>query len=129
MGFTLLTADYDAQPAGTDSVLSMGAVPSQESQGSWLVAKMSLVSPALVTGATATQLVFTFNQYRAGVLVAALGSFTTSTGNNLAAHVETNVPVTGAPVLLPGDVIEVAVTHASTGTAIPQGLKAKVEIQ
>jgi hypothetical protein len=128
-GFTLLTADFDAQGAAVAAVLSMGAVPSQESQQSWIVAKVSLVSPALVTGVATNNVTFNFAQYRAGVLVATFATLTLGAGTNLGLHAEQNVPVTGSPVLLAGDVIEVATVINGTGLALPQGLKAKVEIQ
>lgn len=128
-GFTLLTADFDAQGAAVAAILSMGAVPSAESQQSWIVAKVSLVSPSLVTGVATNNVTFNFGQYRAGVLVATFATLTLAAGTNLAAHVETNVPVTGAPVFLAGDVVEVATVVNGTGLALPQGLKAKVEIQ
>lgn len=128
--FTVLEVDFPAAAAGAESAQELGVVPENESQQAWQLLKIALLSPVLVTGATATALTFTFNQKRAGAQIAALGSFVTVTGvtGNLPADTEVNVPITGAPALLAGDIIEVLPTHAGAGTAIPAGLVARVEL-
>jgi hypothetical protein len=81
-----------------------------------------------MTGATATAVTFTFGYSRAGGAVVAIGTYVTIVNVNLAANTEQVVTITTPPVLLPGDVITLVTTHASTGIAVPAGLIARVEL-
>jgi hypothetical protein len=127
MSFLVLQSTLVAAGAGTDVTVALGAVPSGFSQGSY-VPRASLVSPALLTGATATQIVFTFRNRRAGSVIGTFATVTTATGTDLAAGVEV-VGVAGAVTsVLAGDVLELVLTHAGAGTAYG-AITAKVELQ
>lgn len=128
MAFEILQATLVAAAAGTDVTVELGVVPSTFSQGTWTPSRVSLISPALLTGATATQIVFSFRVNRAGTPQTAFATFTSSTGNNLAAGVETLATITAGSTVLAGDVIELVLTHAGAGTAYG-AIMAKVELQ
>jgi len=57
-----------------------------------------------------------------------VATFTSSTGNNLAAGVETLASIVAGSTVLAGDVLELVLTHAGAGTAYGAVL-AKVELQ
>ena len=128
MAFTVLQSTLVAAGAGTDVTLELGTVPSTFAQGTWLPVRASLISPALLTGATATQIVFTFQNRRAGSVIGTFASFTSSTGNNLAAGTEVVATPGAVTSLLAGDVLELVLTHAGAGTAYG-AIVAKVELQ
>ena len=127
MAFQVLANNLVAAAAGTDVTLELGVVPSNFSQGTWLPLRASLTSPALLTGATATAITFSFRANRAGTPQTAFATLTTATGTNLAAGVEVSVTITSGTALLAGDVIELVLTHASTGTAYG-AIHARVEL-
>jgi len=127
MSFVVLQSALVAAAAGTDVTLELGAVPSGFSQGSY-VPRASLISPALLTGATATQIVFTFQNRRAGSVIGTFATITTATGTNLAAGVEVVATAGAVTSVLAGDVLELVLTHAGAGTAYG-AILAKVELQ
>lgn len=125
----VLSATDAGQSAGTDAALVIGTVPSSAEFGqTWTVGKITLTSPTLMTGATATAVTFTVGYSRAGAAVVAIGTYVTITGVNLTANTEMTVAITTPPVLQAGDVLTLVTTHASTGIAVPAGLIAKVEL-
>ena len=128
MAFTVLQSTLVAAAAGTDVTLELGVVPSGFAQGVWVPTRTSLTSPALLTGATATQIVFTFQNRRGGSVIGTFATLTTATGVNLAAGVETLATAGAVASFLAGDVLELVLTHAGTGTAYGAVL-AKVELQ
>ena len=70
-----------------------------------------------------------FRQIRAGASIGTIGTLALSASSvTLAAEVETNVPVTGSPILVPGDVIDVQMVQSGTGLASPAGVVAKAEL-
>src|SRR2546423_12443222 len=105
MSFVVLQSPLVAAAAGTDVTLELGAVPAGFSQGTY-TPRASLVSPALLTGATATQIVFTFQNRRAGSVIGTFATITTATGTNLAAGVEVVATVGAVTSVLAGDVLE-----------------------
>jgi hypothetical protein len=129
--FTALEYTFPLVAAGTDVQVEIGVVPEAESQQQWQVTKIALIAPSLLTGATATAVTFQFGYSRAGAAIVPIGTFTTVTGagGNLAANGEVNVAILAAGLsLLAGDVITLVTTHVSTGTAIPNGTIARVEL-
>lgn len=128
MAFEVLEATLVAAAAGTDVTVELGVVPSTFAQGSWVPSRTSLVSPALLTGATATQVVFTFQNRRAGSVIGTFATLTTATGVNLAAGTEVVATAGAVTSFLAGDVLELVLTHAGAGTAYG-AILAKVEIQ
>lgn len=114
--------------AGATSVTELGEVPSTFAQATWTPSKLSLASPSLVTGVVTNNVTFNFRYVRAGT-PAALGTLTLASGTNLAAEVETAVPVTYTGTLSPGDVIDVQMVQNGTGLAVPAGVLAKIEIE
>jgi hypothetical protein len=128
MAFQVLQAtSLASQAAGTDITLVLGIVPVNFAQGTWLPARVSLTSPALLTGATATAITFTFQNRRANTVIGTIASLVTSTGVNLAAGIETVLAAGAVTSVLAGDQIECALTHASTGTAY-SSILARVEL-
>ena len=85
MAFELLESSLVAAAAGTDVTLELGVVPESFSQTNWVPTKVALVSPALLTGATATAITFSVRANRAGTPGAAFATLATITGTNLAA--------------------------------------------
>jgi hypothetical protein len=129
MSFQVLQNTLVAAAAGTDVTLVMGIVPSGYTQGVYLPSRISLTSPALLTGATATAITFTFQTRRANSVIGTVASLVTITGVNLAAGIETVIALSGtAPAILAGDQLELVLTHASTGTAYGAVL-ARCELQ
>jgi len=128
MAFQVLQSTLVAAAAGTDVTLELGVVPSGFAQGTWNPSRVSLVSPALLTGATATAITFTFQNRRAGSVIGTIASLVTTTGVNLAAGVEVVATPGAVTSVQAGDVIELVLTHASTGTAYG-AILAKVELQ
>jgi len=130
MAYQVLTATTAAsQSAGTDVTLILGIVPSGFAQGTWSPTRVSLTSPATLTGATATSVTFTFQTRRANSVVGSFAALTTATGTNLTAGIETLVPAVTTPVaILAGDQVECVLTHAGAGTAYSL-VAARVELQ
>lgn len=116
--------------AGTDFNMVIGVVPEAQSSQAWACVKLSITSPSLVTGVTATAETFTFSYSRAGAARVVIGTLVLITGVNLAADTQNALVVAAAGALLQaGDVLTLQKTHASTGIAIPAGVVAKVELQ
>jgi hypothetical protein len=116
MSFLVLQTTLVAASAGTDVTVVLGAVPSGFAQGSY-VPRASLISPALLTGATATHIVFTFRNRRAGTVIGTFATVTTDTGTDLAAGVEVVGTAGAVTSVQAGDVLELVLTHAGAGTA------------
>lgn len=115
--------------AGGTTTFLIGEIPSKESEGSFVLEKVSVTAPSLVTGATATAGTFNVRRLRAGsVETAVCGTLALVTGVNLTAEVETNIPITVSTGWLPGDVVDVQYVQISTGLALPVGTQIKAEI-
>ncbi len=135
MAFETLEAVLPAVAAsGPSATTLLGAVPSAEAEGAVVLSKLSLTSPSLVTGAATNFATITFRQLRAGVSVATLGALALSASTvTLPAETEVSVPITNATpqfsvTLTPGDIIDVVISQAASGLAIPAGVVAKVEL-
>jgi hypothetical protein len=130
MAFEMLQAVLPAQSAaGATSVTIVGAVPSSYDQPNYSVGKLSVTSPSLVTGQATNFATINVRQMRAGASVGTIGTLALSAASvTLPAEVETNIPVTGSPVLLDGDVLDVQLVQTGTGLALPAGIVAKVEL-
>lgn len=130
MAFEVLEATLPAQAAaGATVITEVGVVPSTFTQPSYAAGKISLSSPTLVTGVATNNATFNVRQVRAGTVIATIGTLTLGAGTNLAAETETNVPITGTPNLLDGDILDVQMVQNGTGLAIPAGIVAKVEVE
>lgn len=129
MAFEILQVNTGVVAAGTDNTYILGTAPTTMAQGSWTPTKLSMTSPTTVTGATATQLVFTFKSYRAAVDQGTFATLTTATGTDLTALTERTLAITAGTTFQAGDVIAVAMTHSSTGTGLPAGLLIRMELQ
>jgi hypothetical protein len=138
MAFTELTwtNGLTATTPATTYVQDIGIVPEAESDQGWQVAKLSLTSPTTMAGSASVSETFQFGYSRAGAAVVAIGTFQTlvavaaGTTGPLTAEVETPVTVLAAGLsLLAGDVLVLTITPTSTGTAVPAGFVAKVELQ
>lgn len=131
MAYETLEGLLPAQTAGgATSVTMIGVVPSTEAQATWQPTKLSLTSPTLVTGQATNFVTYNFRQMRAGATLATIGTLALSSAPvTLPAEVETNVPVTGTPILVPGDVVDVQMVQSGTGLASPANVSAKVELE
>jgi hypothetical protein len=125
-----------ATTPGTTYLWDIGVVPEAESDQGWQVAKLSLISPTTMAGSATLQETFVFGYSRAGAAIVPIGQFVTTvvvtagTAGPLTAETETPVTVLAAGLsLLAGDVLTLSVTPTSTGTAVPAGAIAKVELQ
>lgn len=128
--FETLEAVLPAQSAGgATSVTILGAVPSAHAQPQYQPSKLSLSAPSLVTGQATNFVTVNFRQMRAGASVATIGTLALSAATvTLPLEVERDVPITGSPILLGGDVIDVQCVQSGTGLALPAGVVAKVEM-
>lgn len=115
--------------AGGTTTFEIGEIPSKEAEGSFILEKVSVTAPTLVTGATATAGTFNVRQLRAGsVVTAVVGTLALVTGVNLAAETEVNIPLTVTTGFLAGDLLDVQYVQISTGLALPVGTQIKAEI-
>lgn len=115
-----------AAAAGTTNLI-LGELPVQECQASFGLARVSVVSPSLVTGNGLGTI--TIRQMRAGVQVAAsIASLLLASGVNLAAETPVSVPVTSTTPLQAGDLLEVSYVQTSTGLALPANVRVQAEV-
>lgn len=114
--------------AGATATTIIGAVPSNLTQATWQVEKLSAVSPSLVTGAATNFATLTVRQMRAGALVQNLGTLPLTAGVTLPAEVEVNIPIVNAGPLQDGDIIDVQQLQSGTGLALPAGIVVKAEL-
>lgn len=135
--FELLEATLDAvaAAAGTTVPAILGEVPVNESQANFSLQRVEVTAPALVTGNSTNSATINVRQLRAGAPVTTngqtggvLATLALVTGVNLAADTPAVLAVTGTPVLLAGDVLDVQVVQIGTGLAIPAGTSVKAEI-
>lgn len=117
-----------AAAAGTTVPAELGEVPVQESEQHWQIARMSVTAPTLVTGNASNSGTLNVRQMRAGSAVATVGTLALVAGVNLAAETPVQIPVTGTPDLLAGDVLDVQYVQIGTGLALPAGTSVKAEI-
>lgn len=112
--------------AGT-TTLMLGEVPMRESQGSYNLDRVTVIAPSTVTGNGLGTI--NIRQMRAAVQVAAsIATLLLASAVNLTAETPVSVPVTGTPILLPGDLLEVTYVQTGGGLALPAGTIVKVEI-
>lgn len=130
MPFDVMTITIPAvAAAGGTTTFEIGEFPTKESEGSFILEKVSVTAPTLVTGATATAGTFNVRQLRAGaVITAVVGTLALVTGVNLAAETEVNIPLTVTTGFLAGDLLDVQYVQISTGLALPVGTQIKAEI-
>ena len=138
MAFTELTANVGIAPTtpGTTYLLDLGVVPEAESDQAWSVVKLSLTAPTTMAGSASVSETFVFGYSRAGGAVVPIGQFQTlvtvaaGTTGPLTAEVETPVTILAAGLSLQaGDVLTLSITPTSTGSAVPAGTVAMVELQ
>jgi len=130
MPFEILAITLPAvAAAGGTTTFEIGEIPTKEAEGSFILEKVSVTAPTLVTGATATAGTFNVRQLRAGaVITAVVGTLALITGVNLAAETEVTIPITTAVAWLAGDLMDVQYVQISTGTALPVGTQIKAEV-
>ena len=130
MAFRVLEATLPAQAAaGATIVTILDDVPDTFAQPNYVVQKISLTSPSLVTGQATNFATINIRQVRAGSAVATIGTLALNAGTvTLPAETETNVAISGTPNLLAGDTIDAQQVQTGTGLALPAGIVARVEI-
>jgi hypothetical protein len=130
MAFDVDDALLPAQTAGGATATTIiGAVPSNLTQATWQVEKISAVSPSLVTGAATNYASLVVRQMRADVLVQNIGTLALNASSvTLPAEVEVNIPITNAGPLLDGDILDVQQIQTGTGLALPAGIVVKAEL-
>lgn len=130
MAFVPMRAVLPAQAAaGATSVTVVGEVPSTFVQPSYSPQRLSVTSPSLVTGQATNFATINVRQMRAGGVVATIGTLALSAAAvTLPAEVPVSIPISGSPVLLDADVIDVQLVQSGTGLALPAGIVASVEL-
>jgi len=135
MAFEVLEAVLPAQALAAAAVVTIiGDVPTNEVETNWDAYRISLTSPALVTGVATNNATFNVRNVRGGAVQGTLATLTLGAGTNLAAETETVVPlstpqnVTATSNVQAGDVLDVQMVQNGTGLAIPAGVVAKVEL-
>lgn len=130
MAFVVKQAVLPAQTAGGGtSATILGEVPSTFAEPSYAPQRLSLISPSLVTGQATNFATVNFRQMRAGSAVATIGTLALSAAAvTLPAEVPVSVPISGSPVLLDGDVIDVQLVQTASGLALPAGIVATIEM-
>lgn len=121
-----------ALAVSTTATTEVGVAPTQESQPSYVVSKLSLTTLTAVTGVGAAGAGATA-QFRktpaAGGAAVVMGSLQFNAGTNSVAETELNIPlsgVAGATTLNDGDVVDFQWVQGATGLALPAS-EAKVE--
>lgn len=124
-----LTKEFEAwipgQSAGTDSDQAICVAPF-----AGVVSEVTLTPEAAVTGATSTKRTFTLiNKGQSGSGTTAVAVLDLITGTDLVAFDEKAFTISASPAdkVVAGDVLVLAETHASTGTAHSGG-SVKVKI-
>ena len=130
MAFVVKQAVLPAQgAAGATSVTILCEVPSAFVQPNYAPQRLSVISPSLVTGAATNFATINIRQMRAGAAVATIGTLALSASTvTLPAEVPVSIPITGSPVLLDADVIDVQLVQSGTGLVLPAGIVASVEM-
>lgn len=130
MAFVTKQAVLPAQSAGgATSVTIVGEVPSTFAEPSYAPQRISVISPSLVTGQATNFATINVRQMRAGSAVATIGTLALSAAAvTLPAEVPVSIPISGSPVLLDADVIDVQLVQSGTGLALPAGIVAAVEL-
>lgn len=130
MAFVAKHSALPAQTAGgSTSVTILCEVPSTFAEPSYAVQRISVTSPSLVTGQATNFATINVRQMRAGSAVATIGTLALSAASvTLPAEVPVSIPVSGTPVLLDADVIDVQLVQTGTGLALPAGILASVEL-
>ena len=105
--------------AGTTVNGELGEVPVNESEQNWGLYRVAITATAAVTGNNSNSGTINIRQMRAGAAVATVASLALVTGTNLAAEVPTVIPISGSPVLVAGDVLDVQYVQIGTGLALP----------
>jgi hypothetical protein len=129
----VVEVELAAYGAGADFVLVLGEVPElpESAQSGWQALKCSLTAPSTLAGSTTLGITWTFSYSRAGAALVPIATYVgnTTPAGDLVADLEKQATlVAAASALQAGDVLVLATTHASTGTAIPNGVLAKVEL-
>lgn len=108
-----------AAAAGTTLGGVLGEVPSTESMTNWQLARVTITPTAAVTGNSTNSGTINVRQLRGGAVIATVASLALVTGVNLAAEVPTVIPISGTPVLVAGDVLDVQYVQIGTGLLLP----------
>ncbi|MFF2551824.1 hypothetical protein ACFVUS_12540 [Nocardia sp. NPDC058058] len=126
-------ANLPAQSAGgATSVTLLGEFGREDGTG-FGVTRVSVTSPAAVTGAATNNFTLNVRQLRAGTPVGTVASFTAAAGANLVVEVprvlldiDTN-PGTGVSLNV-GDVLDVQLVQNGSGLAVPAGVNVTVTV-
>lgn len=108
-----------AAAAGTTLGGVLGEVPSTESMTNWQLARVTITPTAAVTGNSTNSGTINVRQLRGGAVIATVASLALVAGVNLAAEVPTVIPISGTPVLVAGDVLDVQYVQIGTGLLLP----------
>jgi hypothetical protein len=106
-----------AAAAGTTLAGVLGEVPTTESMTNWQLARATFTPTLAVVGNSLGTV--NIRQMRAGSVVATVATILLATGTTYAAEVPVVIPITGTPVLVAGDVLDVQYVQTGAGLAIP----------
>ena len=118
-----------AQAAAGAAVATLLGVATDIAGTGNAVQRVTLVPPSgytTVTGVATNNVTFALRQWRAGALIATVGTVTLTAGNNLVANTPLALTVT-AGSLTAGDVLDVLMTQNGTGLAVGAGVLAVAE--
>lgn len=93
-----------------------------------IISHVRLTSPSLVTGVATNNATINVRRWRGGVLQETSAAITLAAGVNLPAETQVELPVTGSPYVLPGDLFDAQQVQNGTGLALPAGISCQVEI-
>jgi cytochrome bd-type quinol oxidase subunit 2 len=106
-----------AAAAGTTLAGVLGEAPTTESMTNWQIPRVTFTPTLAVIGNSLGTL--NVRQLRAGAVVATVATILLATGTTYAAEVPVVVPITGTPVLVAGDVLDVQYVQTGAGLALP----------
>lgn len=127
---------YEAPPfaaqaaAGADQTVLVGVVEPQDGQGNG-VDRMIVTAPSgftTVTGAATNNAQISVRQVRAGSVVTTIGTLVFNAGTNLSAENPVSIPVSSAPSLQAGDVLDAVMHQNGTGLAVGAGVIVQVTV-
>ncbi|WP_278266216.1 hypothetical protein [Nocardia sp. AG03] len=125
----IYSATLPAQTAGAADITALIGVYSPAFYSGDTVTDVQLVAPPsypTVIGALADNATIAVRQLRNGVVLETFASLVLTSGIDLVAEIPVTIPLTTAPVLRAGDVLDVRMSQNGSGQALAAGLHLSV---